>query len=431
MLDEYVQQINKKRRLLFLTEEYSDELVPKMGWKHIPYELIYEILSFHTRNEIEKFQLVSKTWNQIVIYNLNYLPLRLLKKMFFSFDKEKLSQILRVDIDWYPGYSIPIEGHMENSLKSCIIGSFDLPLVEWRNHLPISDLISPLEKLIKNIDQRIRISEMSISNNYKYNYEEDEEDNDEEDEEDNDEEDILEGNRLFLKNMKTIFVDLLDVKSLFIELADSILKEILINPKIFEIIETRNMPEKIRFILRNSFDDPFVLTLHDVDNFIQKSKFKGRFYELTVRKQEKDFGKNYFKMFMKSKNPSDLIRSIQTGLKKLIWIIIVLLIVLIAISVYSILKDSHKEEYSATNNVPGSRVPNNTHKCPGSEMICKNDEACTPVYNDQSETGPFLFLNDHFCRPCYRSYKNCAQSVTECCGDERCIWYERSKYTCK
>ena len=67
MLDEYVKQINKKRRLLFLTGEYSDELVPKMGWKHIPYELIYEILSFHTRNEIEKFQLVSKTWNQIVI----------------------------------------------------------------------------------------------------------------------------------------------------------------------------------------------------------------------------------------------------------------------------------------------------------------------------------------------------------------------------
>uniref|UniRef100_A0A914EC38 THAP-type domain-containing protein n=1 Tax=Acrobeloides nanus TaxID=290746 RepID=A0A914EC38_9BILA len=67
MCDDDGQQNNKKRRLSFLTGEYSDELVPKMGWKHIPYELIYEMLSFHTRNEIEKFQLVSKTWNQIVI----------------------------------------------------------------------------------------------------------------------------------------------------------------------------------------------------------------------------------------------------------------------------------------------------------------------------------------------------------------------------
>jgi hypothetical protein len=193
--------------------------------------------------------------------------------MFFSFDKEKLSQILRVDIDRHPGYSIPIEGHMENSLKTCIIGLFDLTLVEWR------DLISPLEKLVKKIDQRIRIIKMSISSHYKYYVKA-----------------ILKDNRFFLKNMKSSFEDLLNVKSLFIELADSILKEILINPEIFEIVETTKMPEKIRFMLRNSSKNPFVLTLHDVENFIQKSKFKGRFYELTLKKQEKDFGKNYFKV---------------------------------------------------------------------------------------------------------------------------------------
>jgi hypothetical protein len=93
----------------------------------VPVELHFDVLQFLSRNEVEKCQLVTQKWDQIIQENGTYLPLRMCEFLhIFNVNDGSRTQVKTyVVIDHENGFSILYENmlnmvEMIKSLKYCI-----------------------------------------------------------------------------------------------------------------------------------------------------------------------------------------------------------------------------------------------------------------------------------------------------------------------
>uniref|UniRef100_A0A914DW58 THAP-type domain-containing protein n=2 Tax=Acrobeloides nanus TaxID=290746 RepID=A0A914DW58_9BILA len=60
----------------------GEEMLPKNGWRQLPSEIKFIILSFLCKNDLEKYQLVSSEWNKIILGSSNTFPLRQVETLY-------------------------------------------------------------------------------------------------------------------------------------------------------------------------------------------------------------------------------------------------------------------------------------------------------------------------------------------------------------
>uniref|UniRef100_A0A914DM36 F-box domain-containing protein n=1 Tax=Acrobeloides nanus TaxID=290746 RepID=A0A914DM36_9BILA len=278
-------EATKKKKIVqvkkFCEDGCEQILATTSSWKHVPMEIMCDILKFNSRNEIEKFQWVSKKWNNIIKRSAPVLPLRSVYLRTSGY-KYHYPIISTKNYDYY-GPNLPLDPIYIKSLETCIIKEVFFGIGHSNSHFYDLEKEMFYLRMIPNIlGHRAKVD---LFNSY-----------------------INAVNSCGdqIKYLKEIFEEIFEAKRVEFHIDHILFENILQNPS---LIEEADLPLQMEI---KSLERTKKFSCTSIAAFINQRQDMGRrSYTFEIGVELENFCKEYVQMFLNTEKPEAFIKEIK------------------------------------------------------------------------------------------------------------------------